>query len=115
MASFLEQFYGFVAGLGYVPPPDPGNTANAAADPAVQTGTYQFIQGSMLGGYGDNQSIVEIAGIPPAYQDWSQYAVNEFGLSGLEGGGATGLVPQVINGQTLFFDPETGMYIDLGA
>jgi len=106
-------FTKMLTGLGWIKPPDPGNTANAPADPPVQEGTYGFIQLSMFGA-GDQQDIVNVPFIPPAYQDTNLYPVNHFGLSGLEGGGSTGNVPQVTNGSILYFDPATGQLINLG-
>jgi len=125
MPNFLNPLAGFrqfMAGLGYVPVPDPGNQGNAPANPPVQTGDYQFIQEDMYGpvdllnSTGRDNSITSIAPVPPAYMDSNAYPVNEFGLSGLEGGGISGVVPNPFYGQgnTLFYDETTGLYVDLG-
>ncbi len=109
----LKELYAFIAGLGYVPPPNPGNTANAPAPAPVQRGTLQFIQPDFTGGSGDNQAIVNIDPIPPAYQDTQAFGFNVMGISGQTGGGSTGIVPDIDNGAILYYDPETGQYIDL--
>lgn len=98
-------------GAGRVPNPDPGNQANAPANPSVVTGNWQFIIPQMFDGVGTNISDIPV--IPPAFRDWGQYPVNLYGLSGLEGGGSTGIVPQAQQGATLYFDSDTGQYIDL--
>jgi hypothetical protein len=103
-----------MAGLGYVKPPDPGNSANAPAPAPVQTGGYQFIQPAMFGAGGDNQSIVNVPSVPPAYRDSGAYAMNSYGLSGLTGGGSTGEVPDVDNGPVLYYDEISGLYINIG-
>lgn len=121
LSGKLSDFYKWLGGLGYVAPPDPGNQANAPADPPVQTGGYQFIQETMYGpadllnSTGDDQAIVNIPTVPPGYRDSDKYPVNEYGLSGLEGGGTTGDVPNQWGqqGSVLYFDPTTGLYIDL--
>jgi hypothetical protein len=125
LSGTLADLFSFIRGGGYVPPPDPGNTANAPASPPVQTGDYQFIQETMYGAADDlnstgaDDSITSIAPIPPAYRDWSEFPVSEYGLSGLEGGGITGDAPNQFGhseqGQVLYFDPNTGLYYDLGA
>lgn len=114
MATFWQNTLQFFGGLGYIPAPDAGNRGNAPALPPVQEGNYQFIQDSMLGGQGDNQDIVNVPVVPPAYQDWSEYALNEYGLSGLEGGGANAPgMPTIDNGPILFYDETTGLYVNL--
>ncbi len=114
MANTWKQFVQFFAGLGYVPPPDPGNTANAPADPPVQEGNYQFLQPFL---YQRDDGLTDIPNVPPAYQDWVQFPVNLFGLSGLEGGGSTGMVPDQFaqQGASLYFDPASGMYVNIGS
>lgn len=112
--SFLAKTQEFFRGLGYVQPPNSGNRANAPADPPVQEGNYQFIQWQMLGGAGDNQAIVNVPEIPPAFRDWDGYPVNEYGVSGLTGGGAFASgMPLITNGPILYFDEATGLYVDL--
>lgn len=122
---FLSPLIGlrdFMRGLGYVPQLSAGNMANAPADPPVQTGDYQFIQETSYGAAdtlnstGDDQSIVNIPVVPPGYRDWDQQPVNEFGLSGLEGGGTSGNVPDpwTEQGNVLYYDTASGLYIDLG-
>jgi hypothetical protein len=98
-------------GAGQVPNPEPGNMANAPADPSVVTGNYQFIQHQMFDG--PSSDVTDVPEIPPQFVDWGQYPLNVFGLSGLEGGGSTGDVPQADQGATLYYDSESGMYIDL--
>jgi hypothetical protein len=107
MGSLLTKAYAFFAGLGYVEPPDPGNRANAPADPPVQQGNYQWLQ--MPADWTDNRT-TNIENIPPAYRDLGNYAVPVFGLSGLEGGGSTGDVPELDNGTILYYDNTTGTY-----
>ena len=115
MANPLAALYDFMAGLGYVKPPDPGNTANAPAPAPVQTGSYQYIQQAMFGGSGDNQSIVNVPSVPPAYRDNGMYAVNSYGLSGLTGGGTDNGEDDVLtNGPVLYYDEKTGLYVNIG-
>lgn len=97
------------SGAGYVAPPQPGNTANAPADPAVQSGSYQYIIPQMF----PNDDITNVPFIPPFGQDWGAYPVNLYGLSGLTGGGSTGLTPNVNQGAVFFYDEGTNSYIDL--
>lgn len=108
-----KQFQQFFAGLGYVAPPDPGNTANAPAAPPVQTGPYEFLQPFT---YQRDNRLSDIPTIPPGYQNWDQFPLNLFGLSGLEGGGITGNVPDQYNqqGASLYYDSSNGLYINLG-
>lgn len=105
----VQGFKALYAGAGYVAPPQPGNTANAPANPSLQTGNYEYIIPQMW----PNRRITDIPVIPPFGRDWAAYPVNTYGLSGLEGGGSTGQVPNVNQGATFYFDPDTGQYIDL--
>lgn len=111
-AGAAQGFKTLFSGLGYVPPPQPGNTANAPANPSVQTGSYGFIIPQMFDGVGTR--ISDIPEIPPAFRDWGQMPLNLYGLSGLEGGGSTGAVPNVNQGAALYYDPDSGSYVDLG-
>lgn len=116
MTSVWSQFVRFFNGAGRINPPDPGNMANAPADPPIPSGNYQFIQPTLYGGAGDNQDLVTINSIPPSYQDNAAYPVNLFGLSGLDGGGSTGLVPNPFGtqGNVLYYNQSDGMYYDIG-
>lgn len=109
MATLPAAFKTFLTGLGYVDPPDAGNRSNAPANPPVQEGSYEYIIPQMFA----SQDIVNVPAIPPNYQDWAQYPVSLYGLSGLEGGGSTGDVPIVVNGRTLYYNEVTGMYYAL--
>jgi len=109
MGKIIDGFAQLLAGLGYRAPPDPGNTANAPANPPVQYGNYEYIIPQMY----PNQSIVNIPYVPSEFQDWDQYALNVQGISGLEGGGATGDVPQIENGSVFYYDTTTGQYVEL--
>lgn len=106
MASGWRELF---AGAGYVAPPAPGNRSNAPADPSVVTGNYEFIIPQMY----PSQNIVNVPVIPPFGRDWGQLPLNLYGLSGLEGGGSTGLVPNVNQGAVFYYDENTGNYVDL--
>jgi len=92
---------------------DQGNQNNEPAPPPVQMGTYEFIQN--VRDLFPSQAIVNVPVVPPAFRDWAQYGVNYYDLSGLEGGGSTGDVPQETNGPVLYYDDTTGIYVDLTA
>lgn len=107
--SLADGWRQVFTGEGYVPPPMPGNMANAPADPAVVTGSYEFIIAQMF----PSRAITDIPAIPPFGVDWGQYPLNGYNLSGLTGGGSTGLVPNVNQGAVLYFDTDSGNYYDL--
>lgn len=111
--TFLNMAAGgmkLLQGAGFVPPPRPDNTANAPADPAVVTGSYEFIIPQMFG----DTAIVNTPVIPPGFRDnATPMPLNLYGLSGLTGGGVTGLTPNVSQGAVFYVDPETGSYVDL--
>lgn len=110
-ASLTAGWKAVFQGAGFIAPPNPGNMANAPANPSVQTGNYQFIIKQMFDGIGS--MITDIPVIPPAFRDWGQYGVNVMGISGDTGGGATGDVPQISNGATFYYDDDSGQYVDL--
>lgn len=113
-SMFLSAGQGFAKlfrGLGYVPNPDPGQSANAPANPSVQTGSYQYIIPQMMDRFG--VAITNVPTIPGWGVDWGQYPLNDMGLSGQLGGGATGDVPQLGPGGSLYFDPGSNSYLDL--
>lgn len=109
--TFGQGWADLFRGAGFVPPPRPDNTANAPATPPVQWGSYQYIIPQMFDGGGS--SITDVPVIPPFGVDWAQMPLNTYGLSGLEGGGSTGQVPNVNNGATLFYDSDSNSYVDL--
>jgi hypothetical protein len=109
--SLTQGWVDLFTGAGYVAPPQPGNMANAPAEPSVVTGSYQFIIPQMFDGR--SVMITDVPSIPPFGRDWGQYAVNGYGLSGLEGGGSTGNVPQPGPGGSLYYDSDTNQYYDL--
>jgi hypothetical protein len=88
---------------------DQGNRNNEPASPPVQVGSYEWIIPQMF----PSQAIVNIPAIPLEFQDWGAYGVNIYYLSGVEGGGSTGDVPQFTNGPVLFYDENTGLYVDI--
>jgi hypothetical protein len=90
---------------------DQGNRNNEPAPPPVQVGSYEWIIPQMF----PSEAIVNVPAIPPAFQDWAQYGVGVYDFSGLEGGGSTGDVPQDTNGPVLYYDTNTGLYVDLTA
>lgn len=103
----------FFSGLGQVKPLDPGNTGNAPADPPLEVGTWQFLNGYALQGNGHIASDVPTTG--PQWTDWGQYAVNAADLSGNTGGGAYSGVQTVLPTETdMYFDTSTGVYYNLG-
>ena len=114
MANPLAPFLAWLKGE-YVQPPSGGARDIAPGNPPVQTGNYQFIQSFFFDNAGSGNSTTEIPDVPPAYQDWNQFPVNLYGLSGLTGGGITGDVPDpyTSQGASLFFDPSTGLYYDV--
>lgn len=106
----LASFFG---GRGQQAPLPPGNTSNPPGDAPLQEGNYQFIMPEMMQGAG--HAATDIPDVPPAYQDWGQYPVNLADLSGNTGGGVySGSDTNVSGEQMLFFDPQTGMYFDIG-
>lgn len=107
--ALMSAWSRLFSGAGRVPQMDAGNTANAPAAPPVQAGSYEYIQPAMFA----DQSILEIQAIPPGYRDWDYMAVDGYSISGLSGGGATGLVPQITQGAVFYFDPDTGQYLTL--
>lgn len=109
--TLTQGWVDLFSGAGYVAPPQPDNRANAPADPAVETGSYGFIIPQMFQAGG--AMITDIPVIPPFGRDWGQIQLNSYGLSGLTGGGSTGDVPQIVNGQTLYYDDSSGQYYDL--
>lgn len=91
---------------------DAGNRANAPAAPPVQAGSYEYIQQPMFG----NQGIVAVPSIPPAFQDWKQYPVDGYGLSGVAGGGSNNNNDFVIpHPAVLYYDESTGLMVNLTA
>ncbi len=91
---------------------DAGNRLNSPAGPPVQAGSYEYIQTAMFA----NQSIVAVPSIPPAFQDWRQYPLGEYGLSGVVGGGSNSntafSIPQP---PVLYYDESTGLMVNLTA
>ena len=93
------------------PPIAQGNRSVAPADPPVQEGSYEYIQAPMF----PNNAITNVPVVPPAYRDNGMIGLPGYGLSGLTGGGSTASpITQINAGSTLFYDEQSGMYIDLG-
>lgn len=114
----LSNWLRLLAGNGPVAPPSPGNRSNAPAPPPVQAGNYQWIQNYLMNGIDNGRSMSVLAPyhVPPAYQDWDAYPVNEFDASGLEGGGIASSqeMPQPTAAPgSLYFDPTTGLYYEM--
>lgn len=112
--SLTQGWVDLFTGGSPIPNPDPGASAIPPADPAVVTGNYQFIIPQMFDGAGGYSGIAAVPHIPDWGMDWGQYPLNVEGLSGAFGGGSTGDVPQPGKGGSLYYDPETNAYYDLG-
>lgn len=110
MARILDHWHALFAGLGPVPV-NQGNRNNAPAPPPVQAGNYEFIQPAMY----PDMSITDIPTVPPGYRDWNGYPLDQYGLSGLTGGGSSNDPAVQISGERLFyFDPKLGVYVNIG-
>ena len=116
MSGFINPVAGMVqmfTGRGFVEPPNPGNTANPPGHPPVETGSWQFIQPQFFQGIGGVTS--NIGSIPPAWQDWGEYALNISDISGNTGGGVySGQATNLVQETDLYYDPSTGIYYNLG-
>lgn len=114
----LSGWLKLLHGDGPVNPPSPGNRNNAPATPPIQVGNYQWLQSFLVNGVDNGKSMSVLAPfhVPPAYQDWGAYPVNEFDVSGLEGGGIA-TAPEMPSPNaapgSLYFDPSTGLYYEM--
>lgn len=109
----MAGWLGVLAGAGRVPPPDPGNTANAPAPVPVQAGTYEFIQPFAFQGAG--HSTTDIPFVPPGYQNVGEFALGVYDPSGLGGGGYSNNPAVMLPSEaSLYFDASTGQYYRLG-
>lgn len=112
-AGFAQAMLAFFQGYQDIRPVPPGNLLNPPGNPPVETGNYQFIQDQFFQGAGG--FLTDIADIPPAFDNWGQYGINVADPSGQTGGGiSNGEQVTLIVENTLFFDPSTGQYYDLG-
>lgn len=112
LTRVLDGWRRLFTGLGNVSASrmDPGNRGNAPAPAPVQVGNYEFIQPY----YFPNMDVTSIGSVPPMFRDWSAYPVNEFGLSGLIGGGATDATAvHEPTDPALFFDEASQQYYHL--
>ncbi len=114
MSASLRSYWSvFMSGLGRIAPPDPGNTANAPADPPVPAGTYQYMQPFAY--LGIDGRITDIPHISPAYQNNGEFAVAFGDAGGFLGGGANSIGNQtnIPTETAMYFDPSTGLYYNL--
>lgn len=106
LAAWKQLFIG----AGPVAPLDRGNTANAPAEPPIQAGSYEYIQSYLF----PNQSLLSLPVIPPAFRDWNQFPLNQFGADGLTGGGVYGgKATEIPSPPVLYYDETSGTYVDL--
>ena len=101
----------FFDGLGYSVTLDQGNRAVPMGDPPVPVGPFQWIQPQLFQNptftnVGSFDMFIDNAG----FDDWQEMAANEFGPSGLTGGGVAWDTPELDTASTANFDIRSGDY-----
>lgn len=107
--SSLSEFFN---GLGYNKVNlDNGNRANPPGDPPVQYGSYEYIQPQLFA----DQEVMSVGSytgdLVEGFNDWDEMAVNEFGPSGLTGGGVSWEVPELTTAGTATYNLDHHTYL----